>query len=147
MFKIESKKAYSFDDLSPLQFGWDFTASQLGPTEDESIVRLFQTDHVGYNAFRYGAAFDQQLVVREGFISFGLLEPNNPVTWAHDQVIPNDALVVFPHDDGLKAISPAGFCGNGMSFFQVADFMAPMVPPAYSRGTSPVASCAATASA
>ncbi|MEH6607327.1 MAG: helix-turn-helix domain-containing protein, partial [Pseudomonadales bacterium] len=116
MLKIEAQKSLNFNDLSPLQFGWDFSVSQLGPSEDESIVRLFQTDHLGYNSFRYGSAYDQQLAVKKGIVSFGLLEPDNPVTWAHDQVIPNDALIVFPHDEAFKAVSPIGFRGNGMSF-------------------------------
>lgn len=134
MLKIETQKAYNFDDLTSLQFGWDFSASQLGPCEAESIVRLFQTDHVGYNSFRYGSAYDQRLAVKEGIVSFGLLEPDNPTTWAHDQVIPNDALVVFPSDDALKAVSPAGFRGNGMSFSE--SFMERTAEQAFCRPLS-----------
>jgi AraC family ethanolamine operon transcriptional activator len=29
-------------------------------------------------------------------------------------LIPNDALVIFPNDDQLRAISPVGFCGSGI---------------------------------
>jgi AraC family ethanolamine operon transcriptional activator len=134
MFKVETKEAYDFDSLQSLQFGWDFSASQLGPSEYESTVRLFKTDHVGYNSFRYGSAYDQRLAVKNDIVSFGLLEPDNPVTWAHDQVIPNNALIVFPRDDVLRAVSPAGFCGNGMSFSE--PFMESMAEQAYCRPLS-----------
>ena len=73
---------------------------------------------IGYTNFRFSPAYDQRLHSREGILSFGLLDPDNPATWAYDQLIPNDALTVFPHDEDLKAASPSGFRGSGTAFFK-----------------------------
>lgn len=118
MLRIETQKAYSFDDLSSLQFGWDFTVSQLGPIEQVSSSTLYQTAHAGYNTFHYGSAYDQRLCAKQGFVSFGLLDTDNPTTWLYDQVLPNDVLVIFPRDEAMKAASPVGFCGSGMHFLE-----------------------------
>lgn len=116
MFRVEKQKGRHFDDLTAIQYGWDFTVSQLGPSDDVSTVTLYQTPHVGYNRFRYGSAYDQRLHSREGILSFGLLDPDNPTTWAYDQLIPNDAVTVFPREEDLKAASPRGFRGSGIHF-------------------------------
>jgi AraC family ethanolamine operon transcriptional activator len=118
MLRIDSQKAHSFDDLTSLQFAWDFTVSQLGPIEQISSSTLYQTTHAGYNTFRYGCAYDQRLCAKQGFVSFGLLDLDNPTTWLYDQVLPNDVLVIFPQDEAMKAASPVGFCGNGMHFLE-----------------------------
>jgi hypothetical protein len=109
MFRFETQESYRFDDLTTMQYGWDFTVSQLGPSAEVSRVSLYQTPHVGYNRFRYSPAYDQRLHAREGILSFGLLDPDNPATWAYDQLIPNDSLTVFPHEENLKAASPAAY--------------------------------------
>ena len=82
MFRLETQKSHNFDDLTAIQFGWDFTVSQLGASEKISSVSLYQTPNVGYNRFWYGSAYDQRLHSRGGILSFGLLEPDNPATWA-----------------------------------------------------------------
>ena len=116
MLSVETQKSRHFEDLSAIQFGWDFTASQLGPCEQESTVSLYRTPKVGYNRFRYATPYDQRLRSRQGYLSFGLLDPENPVTWAYDQLIPNDAITVFSREEDLKAASPIGFRGNGIHF-------------------------------
>jgi AraC family ethanolamine operon transcriptional activator len=131
MFRFDTQKGYRFDELTAIQYGWEFTVAQLGPSEEESSVSLYQTPHVGYNVFRYGPAYDQRLHARKGILSFGLLDPDNPPTWAYDQLIPNDALTVFPHDEDLKAASPAGFRGSGLHFSE--DFMANLAEQVYQR--------------
>jgi AraC family ethanolamine operon transcriptional activator len=131
MFRVETQKAKSFHSLDTLQFGWDFSVSQLGPVEDISQVSLYQTAHVGYNRFHYGAAFDQRICAKEGFLCFGLFEPDNPTTWAYDQVIPNNAVTIFPRDEAMKGGSPVGFRGNGMHFAE--SFMADMAEKVYNR--------------
>ena len=118
MLRIDTQKAHSFDDLTSLQFAWDFTVSQLGPIEQVSSSTLYQTAHAGYNTFRCGCAYDQRLCAKPGFVSFGLLNLDNPTTWLYDQVLPNDVLVIFPRDEAMKAASPVGFCGNGMHFLE-----------------------------
>jgi AraC family ethanolamine operon transcriptional activator len=122
MFRAETQQSQRFEDLTTMQHGWDFTVAQLGPCEGTSSVSFYQTTHVGYHMFRYATAYDQTIYSRPGILSFGLLDPDNPVTWAYDQVIPNDALTVFPQDGALKAGSPVGFRGNAMHIS--ADFMA-----------------------
>ncbi|MEH6591630.1 MAG: helix-turn-helix domain-containing protein [Halioglobus sp.] len=134
MFKYQVQKGNHFEELTNIQHGWDFTVAQLGPSEEESIVDLYQTPRVAYNRFRYGAAYDQRLHAKEGTLSFGLLDPGNPVTWAYDQLIPNDALTVFPNDHDMKASSPVGFCGNGMHFSE--GFMASLAEKIYRRPLS-----------
>jgi AraC family ethanolamine operon transcriptional activator len=131
MFRVETQKSYNFDDLTTMQFGWDFSVSQLGASEEISSVSFYQTPNVGYNRFLYGAPYDQRLRTREDIISFGLLDPDNPNTWAYDQLIPNDAITVFPRDDEMKAASPVGFRGNGIHFFE--GFMANLAEQLYQR--------------
>lgn len=131
MFKVETQESYSFDDLTLLQHGWEFSVSQLGPSEEVSSVTLYQTPNVGYNRFRYGSVYDQCLRSREGFLSFGLLSVDNPTTWAHDRLIPNDGLTVFPHDEDLKGVSPVGFRGNGIHFDR--DFVKSLVEQVYNQ--------------
>jgi hypothetical protein len=116
MFKVETQESHNFDDLTSLQYGWQFSVSQLGPSEELSHSTLYQTSHIGYNSFRYGTAYDQCLRSRVGLLSFGLLDNDNPTTWAHDRIIPNDGLTVFPHDEDLKGVSPVGFRGSGIHF-------------------------------
>ena len=118
MFNIQTQEGNHFDDLDVVQYGWEFTADQLGPSEEVSYARLYRTDHVGLNRFRYGASLDQRLRSRENVLSFGLLDSDNPATWAYDQLIPNDALVVFPNDEEMRAITPVGFRGSGVHFSQ-----------------------------
>jgi AraC-like DNA-binding protein len=134
MFKVETRKSYSIEDLTALQMGCDYSVSQLEPTEEESFVNLYRTAHVGYQCFRYGPALDQRLRVSEGFLSFGLVESDSPITWTYDQVIPNDALTVFPRDESLKAVSPTGFRANGISFAET--FMANLAEQVYRRPLS-----------
>jgi AraC family ethanolamine operon transcriptional activator len=131
MFSVETQKAESFHSLDTLQFGWDFRASQLGPVEEVSQVGLYQTAHVAYNRFHYGAAFDQRIRSKEGLLSFGLFERDNPTTWAHDQVIPNDAITIFPRDEEMRGVSPVGFRGHGMHVVEV--FMADLAGKVYNR--------------
>jgi len=131
MFRVEKQKGRNFDDLTAIQYGWDFTVSQLGPSEEVSTVSLYQTPHVGYNRFRYSPAYDQRLHSRKGVLSFGVLDPDNPVTWAYDQLIPNDAITVFPREENLKAASPAGFRGSGIHFTE--SFMANLAEQVYQR--------------
>lgn len=99
-----------------MQYGWDFNVSQLGPSKGVSTCTLYQTANAGCHRFRYGAVFDQSLVAKEGFVSFGLLDIDNPVTWVYDQILPNEALVVFPRDDYFRGGSPVGFRGSGLHF-------------------------------
>ena len=131
MFRVEKQKGRNFDDLTAIQYGWDFTVSQLGPSEEASTVSLYQTPHVGYNRFRYSPAYDQRLHSRKGILSFGVLDPDNPATWAYDQLIPNDAITVFPREENLKAASPAGFRGSGIHFTE--SFMANLAEQVYQR--------------
>jgi len=114
MFEIEKQDGVFFEDLTAVQFGWEFTADQLGPSEDISKVRLYRTSHVGLTRFRYLAPYDQRLRARENILTIGLLDSDNPATWSYDQLIPNDALVIFPNDDQLRAITPVGFRGSGI---------------------------------
>ncbi len=114
MFEVETQEGVFFDDLNIVQYGWDFDADQLGPSEETSCVRLCRTNNVGLTSFRYGAPFDQRLRARDGILSIGLLDSDNPATWSYDQLIPNDALVIFPNDDKLRAVTPTGFRGNGI---------------------------------
>ena len=134
MFSVETQHGYRFDDLTTIQYGWDFMVAQLRPSHEASTVSLYQTAHVGYHKFRYGPAYDQRLRSREGILSFGLLDSDNPTTWTYDQLIPNDSLTVFPHDDYLKAASPAGFRGSGMHFS--ANFLANLAEEIYHRPLS-----------
>jgi AraC family ethanolamine operon transcriptional activator len=131
IFRVETQEGFSFDDLTIIQYGWDFTVSQLGPSTEISRVSLYQTPHVGYNRFRYSPAYDQRLHAREGILSFGILDPDNPATWTYDQFLSNDSLIVFPHEENLKAVSPAGFRGNGLHFAE--DFMANLAEHVYKR--------------
>lgn len=131
MLKVVNERSHQFQDLSTLQHGWEFTVSQLGPSEEESIVSLYQTANVVYNHFRYSPAYDQRLRSRRGFLSFGLFEPENPSTWTYDQLIPNDAITVFPREEELKGASPAGFCGNGIHFSE--KFLVQLAEQVYRR--------------
>jgi len=131
MLRIEKQESYNFDDLTTVQLGWGFTVSQLGPSEALSRVSLVQTSNVNYNKFHFSPAYDQRIHANEGFLSFGLLDVDNPATWAYDQLIPNDALTVFPNDDDLKAASPAGFRGGGMHFSE--GFIANLAEEIYDR--------------
>jgi AraC family ethanolamine operon transcriptional activator len=131
MFRVQTQKSHNIDDLTSMQYGWDFSASQLGPSEEESRISLYQTLHIGYNKFRYSAAYDQRLHARPGVLSIGLFDPDNPATWSYDQLIPNDALTVFSNDEDLKAASPAGFRGSGMHFSK--EFMASLAEQVYGR--------------
>jgi AraC family ethanolamine operon transcriptional activator len=129
MFRFEAQKEDSFHSLTTFQFGWDFCASQLGPVQEMSRVSLYQTAHVGYNLFQCGAAFDQRIRAREGFLSFGLLDVDSPITWTHNQVIPNEAIIVFPREEYLRGASPVGFRGSGMHFSEA--FMADLAEKVY----------------
>lgn len=131
MLKVETQKSHRFEDLCSLQYGWDFTVSQLGPSQGESTARLYRTPHVGYNRFFYATAYDQRLYSRQGFLSFGLFEPGNPATWTYDQLIPNDAITVFPQGEELKGASPVGFHGNGLHFR--VEFMTNLGEQVYQR--------------
>jgi AraC-like DNA-binding protein len=131
MFRYELQKGNHFEELTNIQYGWDFTVTQLGPSKEESIVDLYRTQSVGYNKFRYGAAYDQRLHAKEGTLSFGLLDPDTPNTWAYDRLIPKDGITVFPSDTDMKASSHAGFCGNGMHFSK--DFMVNLAEQVYRR--------------
>ena len=131
MFRVETQESQNFDDLTSLQYGWEFSVSQLGPSEELSRSTLYQTPNIGFVSFRYGSAYDQCLRAREGFLSFGLLDKDNPPTWAHDQLIPNDALTVFPHDEDLKGASPVGFRGSGIHFAK--DFITSLAEDIYNQ--------------
>ena len=131
MFKVETQEGHSFEDLTSLQYGWEFSVSQLGPSEEISWATLYQTPNIGYNRFRYGSVYDQCMRSRERFLSFGLLRRDNPTTWAHDRLIPNDGLTVFPHDEDLKGVSPVGFRGNGIHFDK--EFMTSLVEQVYNQ--------------
>jgi AraC family ethanolamine operon transcriptional activator len=64
-------------------------------------------------------------------LSFGLFESDNPITWAYDQVIPNDAIIIFPRDEDFRGASPVGFRANGMHFAEA--FMADLAEKVYQR--------------
>ncbi|MEH6570445.1 MAG: helix-turn-helix domain-containing protein [Halioglobus sp.] len=129
MFNFELQTGYRFDELTNIQTAWEFSVVQLGRAEEESSVGLYQTARVAYIKFRYGAAFDQRLHSRQGILSFGLLDSDNPATWTYDQLIPNDSITVFPNDDDMKAGSPVGFRGCGMHFSE--GFMACLAEQVY----------------
>jgi len=131
MFKVETQESYSFDDLTSLQYGWEFSVSQLGPSEELSYATLYQTPNIGYNSFQFGSAYDQSLRSREGFLSFGLLNNDNPTTWTHDRLLPNNGLIIFPHDEDLKGVSPVGFRGSGIHFAK--DFITSLVEQVYNQ--------------
>ena len=131
MFKVETQESYNFEDLTSLQYGWEFSVSQLGPGEELSQATIYKTPNIGYNSFQYGTAYDQCLRSREGFLSFGLLDSDNPTTWAHHRLIPNDGLTVFPHDEDLKGVSPVGFRGSGIHFAK--DFITSLVEEVYNQ--------------
>ena len=116
MFRLESQQCHNFHDLTAMQFGWETSVSQLGPSQGISRVSLYRTANVGYTRFRFGSAYDQRLKARTGLLSFGLLELDNPLTWSYDHVIPNNAITVFPRCVEMKAATPVGFHGNGMHF-------------------------------
>jgi AraC family ethanolamine operon transcriptional activator len=131
MFRVETQESYSFNDLTSLQYGWEFSVSQLGPSEELSYATLYQTPNIGYNSFRFGSAYDQCVRSRDGFLSFGLLDSDNPLTWAHDRLIPNDGLTVFPHDEDLKGASPVGFRGSGIHLAK--DFVTSLAEQVYNQ--------------
>jgi AraC family ethanolamine operon transcriptional activator len=131
MFKVTTADSLHFDELASLQYGWDFTVSQLGPSNEVSRVSFCQSTHVGLNKFRYGTAYDQRLIAKKGLLSFGLLDADNPPTWTHDQLIPNSALTVFPRDEEMRGSSPEGFRGNGVHFAE--DFMAGLAAEVFRR--------------
>lgn len=134
MLRIKKQESYNFEELTSIQHGWDFTVSQLSASEEISRVSLFQTPNIGYNSFYYSPAYDQRLRAREGLLSFGVLDPCNPLTWAYDQFIPNDSLTVFSHEEDLKAASPAGFRGSGIHISE--DFMKKLAERVYDRPMS-----------
>ena len=118
MFRVETQESVFFDDLTNAQYGLEFSADQLGPSEEASSVRLYRSSDVGLIKFRYCAPHDQRLRAREKMLSFGLLDTDNPPTWSYDQLISNDALVIFPHDDEIKGITPVGCRGSGINIAQ-----------------------------
>jgi len=134
MLRIEKQESYDFEELTSIRYGWDFTVSQLTHSKEMSRVSLFQTPNIGYNSFFYSPAYDQRLHAKEGVLSFGLLDADNPLTWAYEQLIPNDALTVFPHEEDLKAASPAGFRGSGIHISE--DFMTKLAERVYNRPMS-----------
>ena len=134
MLRIEKQEDYNFEELTNIQYGWDFSVSQLGPSEGKSTVVFFQTPNIGYNSFFYSPAYDQRLRSRKGVLSFGLLDVDNPPTWSYDLHIPNDAITVFPHEEELKAVSPAGFRGSGLHISE--DFMTKLAERVYNRPMS-----------
>ncbi len=134
MFRVETQESHSFDDLTSLQYGWEFSVSQLGPSEELSHATLYQTANIGYNSFQYGSAYDHCIRSRQGFLSFGLLDKDNPTVWAYHRSIPNDGLTIFPHDDDLRGVSPAGFCGSGIHFAK--DFITSLVEQVYNQPIS-----------
>jgi AraC family ethanolamine operon transcriptional activator len=131
MFRFKTQQSHNFDDLTSLQYGWEFSVSQLGPSEDLSHATLYQTPNIGYNSFQFGSAYDQCLRSREGFLSFGLLDKENPTTWTHDQLLPNNGIIIFPHDEDVKGASPVGFCGSGVHFAK--DFLVRLVEQVYNQ--------------
>ena len=134
MLRVKNQENYNFEELTNIQYGWDFSVSQLSPPEELSRVSLFQTPNIGVNSFFYSPAYDQRLRAREGVLSFGLLDADNPLTWSYDQPIPNDSLTVFPHQENLKAASPAGFRGSGIHISE--DFMTKLAERVYDRPMS-----------
>jgi methylphosphotriester-DNA--protein-cysteine methyltransferase len=116
MLSMETQAALNFEDLTNIQFGWDFRVTQLGPIVMESSVALYRGPRVGYSRFRFNCTYEQRLHTRAGRVTFGLLEPDCPPVWLYDQVIPNDALIVFPREEDMKAATPVGFRGNGVHF-------------------------------
>jgi AraC family ethanolamine operon transcriptional activator len=122
MFRAATQESQRFEDLTTMLPGWDFTVAQLGPCEAPSTVSFYQSTHVGYNRFRYGTAYEQTIYSRPGILSFGLLDADNPATWVYNQLIPKDALTVFPRHEALKAASPVGFRGNAIHISE--NFMA-----------------------
>jgi AraC-like DNA-binding protein len=114
MFSVETQTSAHFDELTTLQYGWDFSVAQLAPRKQVSSVSFYQTANVGLNWFCYGTAYEHKLHARDGILSFGVFDPDNPPIWAQDRIIPNDALTVFPHDDDITGSSPAGFRGSGV---------------------------------
>ena len=116
MLRLDTQSALNFEDLTNVQFGWDFRVTQLGPIFAESSVSLYRTGRVGYSRFLFNCNYEQNLHSRIGRVSFGLLDPGGPSAWLHDQTIPTDALIVFPREEDMSAATPVGFCGSGMHF-------------------------------
>lgn len=116
MLKHEVQRSYQFEEMTSIQYGWQFLVDQLASAKEESRVDLYSTPHVAYTKIRYGTAYNQRVCTKDGFLSFGLLDADNSAIWSHDRLIPNDAINVLPKDDYLKGGTPVGFHGNGIHF-------------------------------
>jgi AraC-like DNA-binding protein len=116
MLRLDTQAASNFEDLTNVQFGWDFRVAQLGPIVAESSVALYRTERVACSRFRFNCNYAQSLHSRIGRVSFGLLDVDCPPVWLHDQIIPAGALIIFPREEDMKAASPVGFRGSGMHF-------------------------------
>jgi AraC-like DNA-binding protein len=131
MLRINKQESHNFEELTNIQYGWDFTVSQLSSSKALSRVSILETPNIGYNSFYYSPAYDQRLRARDDILSFGLLDRDSPPTWTYDHLIPNDSLTVFPHEEDLKAVSPEGFRGSGIHFSE--EFMANLSELVYDR--------------
>ena len=128
MLSLDTQTASNFEDLTNMQFGWEFSVAQLGPNIAESSVALYRSPRVGYSRFQFNCNYDQRLHARAGFVTFGLLEPDCPQVALYEQVIPSNSLIVFPDEEDLKAATLVGFRASGMHFEEsFLDFIAQTV--------------------
>lgn len=116
MLEIVRQSAREFELLTVLQAGWDFKPMQLSRCEETSQASLIQAGEVGVTEFRLNVTYDQRLHVRPGFYTFGILRSDCATAWHGSQPIPSNALVVFPREEDMAAISHKGFHGNGIHF-------------------------------
>lgn len=116
MLNIVRQSATEFELLTVLQTGWDFKPVQLTRQEKFSQANLIQAGQVSLTEFRLNVTYDQRLRARQGFYTFGILHPDCSAAWYGSQTIPSNALMIFPKEDDLAAISHEGFHGNGIHF-------------------------------
>ena len=116
MLKIVQQSAKEFELLTVLQTGWDFRSVQLSRHEEPSQANLIEADDVGLSGFRLNVTYEQHLHARPGYYTFGILRPDCSTVWCGNQTIPSNALIIFPKEEDMAAISHEGFHGNGIHF-------------------------------
>ena len=116
MLEIVRQSAKEFELLTAMQAGWDFNPMQLSRYEEPSQANLIRADDVGFTEFRLNVTYDQRLHARPGYYTFGILQPDCSTTWLGNQTIQSNALIVFPREEDMAAISHKGFHANGLHF-------------------------------
>lgn len=114
ILEIVRQSAKELELLTVQQAGWDFNPLQLSRYEEPSQASLIQAEEVGLTQFRLNLTYDQRLHVGRGFYTFGTLHPDCATAWHGSQAIPSNALMVFPSEEDMAAISHKGFHGNGI---------------------------------